>query len=63
MSKNINQQFNELNEILAWFEQPNVDVEEALSKFEQGIKLTEEIKKRLDVAENKIKVLKQKFEA
>jgi exodeoxyribonuclease VII small subunit len=61
MSKNLNQQFSELDELLAWFEKPDLDVEEALVKFDEGVKLTEAIKKRLNEAENKITVLKEKF--
>lgn len=52
----------ELNELVAWFDQPDIDVDEALKKFEHGVKLTEAIKKRLSEAENKITVLKQKFD-
>lgn len=61
MSKDLNQQFNELDQLLAWFEQPDLDVETALVKFDEGVKLTEAIKKRLNEAENKITILKEKF--
>ncbi|HSE29848.1 MAG TPA: exodeoxyribonuclease VII small subunit [Candidatus Saccharimonadales bacterium] len=61
MSKNLNDQFKELDELLAWFERPDLDVEEALAKFEEGVKLTDEIKKRISEAENKITILKEKF--
>jgi len=61
MSKNLNDQFKELDELLNWFEKPDLDVEQALAKFEEGVKLTESIKKRINDAENKINVLKQKF--
>lgn len=58
----LSQQLAELDELVAWFDQPDIDLDEALQKFEQGIKLTEEIKKRLAEAENKINVLKQRFD-
>lgn len=61
MSKNLNDQFNELDELLNWFEKPDLDVEQAISKFEEGVKLTEAIKKRINEAENKITILKEKF--
>jgi exodeoxyribonuclease VII small subunit len=61
MSKNLNDQFKELDELLSWFEKPDLDVEQAIAKFEEGVKLTEAIKKRINEAENKITVLKEKF--
>lgn len=60
--KTINQQIQELDELLEWFEQPDLDIEQALKKFDQGVDLAEAIKKRLAEAENKIKVLKQRFD-
>lgn len=60
--KSLSDQMAELNELVAWFDQPDIDVDEALKKFDQGIKLTEAIKKQLAEAENKITVLKQKFD-
>lgn len=61
-TKNLNQQLQELDELLAWFEQPNVDLEEALKKFDQGVELAEAIKKHLSKVENKITVLKERFD-
>lgn len=60
--KNLNQQLQELDELLAWFEQPDIDLEEALQKFDQGLVLAESIKKRLVKVENKITVLKERFD-
>lgn len=60
--KNLNDQLAALDALVAWFDRPDIDVEEALKKFEEGIALTEEIKKQLKEAENKIAVLKQKFD-
>lgn len=55
-------QLAELDELLAWFDKPDVDLDEALAKFDQGIKLTEEIKDRLTTFENKVTVLKKRFD-
>ncbi|HEU5187305.1 MAG TPA: exodeoxyribonuclease VII small subunit [Candidatus Saccharimonadales bacterium] len=61
-TKNLNDQLNELDTLLTWFEQPNIDLEEALQKFDQGVALAESIKKRLVKIENKITVLKERFD-
>lgn len=55
-------QLAELDELLAWFDKPDVDLDEALAKFDQGVKLTEEIKDRLTTFENKVTVLKKRFD-
>lgn len=61
-SKSLSKQLAELDALVAWFDQPDIDVDEALKKFEAGMALTKEIKKQLAEAENKITVLKQKFD-
>ncbi len=60
--KSLNQQMRELDELLAWFEQPDIDLEEALKKFDEGVLLAEAIKKHLSKVENKITVLKERFD-
>lgn len=55
-------QINELENLVTWFEQDDVDLEEAIAKFEQGSQLAEQIKERLNSLENKITVLKQRFD-
>jgi exodeoxyribonuclease VII small subunit len=55
-------QLAELDELLAWFDQPDLDLDQALAKFDQGVKLTEEIKERLATFENKVTVLKKRFD-
>lgn len=61
--KPLNKQLEELEELVAWFEREDIDLEEAIQKFEEGNKLAGEIKERLNSLENKITVLKEKFEA
>jgi exodeoxyribonuclease VII small subunit len=61
-SKTLNEQLQELEELIAWFEGDDIDLEEAISKFEQGSELAGEIKGRLHTLENKITVLKERFE-
>ena len=58
----ISDKLSELEELLAWFEQDDLDIEEALKKYEQGQTLASDIKKRLADVENKITVLEKKFD-
>lgn len=61
-SNNIAVKLTELEELLAWFEQDDLDIEEALKKYEKGQELAVDIKKRLTEVENKITVLEKKFD-
>lgn len=58
----LQQQMAELDDLLAWFDQPDIDLDEALKRFDDGVKLTEELKTRLQNLENKISVLKERFD-
>ncbi|HKX24564.1 MAG TPA: exodeoxyribonuclease VII small subunit [Candidatus Saccharimonadales bacterium] len=57
----LNDQLRELDELIAWFDRDDFDLDEALKKFDDGIKLTEQIEERLSKLENKITVLREKF--
>lgn len=61
-TKPLHDQLAELDVLLAWFDKPDLDLDEALQKFDEGVKLVEGIKKQLGTLENKITVLKQKFD-
>lgn len=52
-----------LDETVAWFEQDDFDIEQAITKFEQGSQLATEIKARLDILENNVTVLKERFDS
>ncbi len=58
----LQKQLTELDELLMWFEQDDFDLEEALGKYEHGMALVEQIKKRLVDVENKVTVLQRKFD-
>lgn len=60
-NKPLTDQLKELDELIAWFDQDNLDLDEALKKFDEGVKLTEEIEARLSKLENKITVLRERF--
>ncbi len=53
--------FAELEEISAWFERGEADVDAGLQKFERAMLVADALKKKLDEAENKVKEIKQKF--
>lgn len=52
--KTYKQQREELDELLAWFDQDDMDVEEALVKYKQAIKLAKDLQEYLQKAENSI---------
>lgn len=53
--KNYRQMSEQLDEILAWFESENVDLDEALGKYEQALQLIDEMQNYLETAENKVR--------
>ncbi len=53
--------FQELEQITAWFETEEVDLDEGLKKFERGLELASVCKKKLTEVENKVVELKKKF--
>jgi len=56
---NFSKSYQELQKIVAWFEKEEVDLEEGISKFEEGTKIVKELKEYLEKMENKIKELKK----
>ena len=55
--------FQELETIAAWFEQGGTDLDQGLEKFERAMTIADALKKRLAVAENKVKEIKKRFNA
>lgn len=53
--------FQELEDITAWFETAEVDLDEGLKKFERGLELAQVCKVKLSEVENKVIDLKKKF--
>lgn len=58
----VQEQIDELNQLIEWFEREDVDVEQALKKFEEADKLAQAIEKRLVTLENDVTILKQRFD-
>lgn len=61
-NRTLAQQLADLDELLAWFDQEDFDLDQALAKFDEGVALTKAIEQRLTKLENKIKVLKTRFD-
>lgn len=53
--------FKELEEIVEWFEDAEVDLEEGLTRFERGLELASQCRTRLKDVENKVTKIKAKF--
>ena len=56
-SKSIESRLSELEAILEELESGDLELDKALKKFEQGVKLSRECQKTLEDAELKIKIL------
>lgn len=59
--QNMSQAFSELEEIVAEFEEGNIDLEESLPKFKKGLELAKFLKKRLKTLENEIVEIRDQF--
>lgn len=60
---NLKDKLAELEKLLEWFDKDDLDIEEALAKFESGSELADAIREQLTAIENKITVLEKKFDA
>jgi len=60
--KNYRQMSEDLAGIMAWFEGEQVDLDEAVTKYEQAMKLLAEMEAYLKIAENKVKKIAAKFD-
>ena len=58
----LKEQLTQLEELIASFEGDNIDLEQAIDKFEQGSALAGQIQERLAHLQNKITVLKERFD-
>lgn len=53
----------ELEEITAWFESTDVDLDAGLAKFERGMELATELKTHLATVENRVEKIRERFSA
>lgn len=61
-TKTLKELLAEFDAIVDRFDNDDLDVEKALSQFEKGSKLADEIKAQLKAAKNKIELVKRKFD-
>ena len=62
-NNSLQEQLAKLDELVAWFEGDEFELEQALDKYRQAEMLAAEIEKELATFKNEITVLKQKFDA
>ena len=60
-SKNVSELFQELEEIVEWFSSEKVELEESLSKYEQGLEIIQQLESKLGKIDDKLKVIHKKF--
>jgi exodeoxyribonuclease VII small subunit len=53
----------ELESITQWFEAEEIDLDQALVKFERGMELAERLRKHLSGIETKVEKIKGRFKA
>jgi exodeoxyribonuclease VII small subunit len=54
---NFKKAFAELEEISTWFQNPDIDLDEALKKYERGLALIKEAQAYLKKTENEFRVV------
>lgn len=60
-TKSINELMAELDALLVWFNSGEVDIDEAVKKFDEATKIADQIKERLAETENRIKEIELKL--
>ncbi len=53
--------FERLEKLVEWFEGEDLDLDEGIAKFEEGLELAGVCKKKLLEVENKVKSLQEKY--
>lgn len=61
-NQSFSEKFEELEEIVSYFEGSQLDVDESLAKFERGVELSKELQKYLETAQNKVEKIKLTFD-
>ena len=59
--KNLNSKITELDKQVEWFYSDEFELEQAVDKYKQAVKLAKEIEQDLDNLKNEIKVLSEDF--
>jgi exodeoxyribonuclease VII small subunit len=61
--KTYQQLAEELNKLIEWFESDQLNLDEAVEKYEQAMVLLQKMEDHLKSAENKVKKIAVKFDA
>ena len=59
--KSLNSKINELDKQVEWFYSDEFELEQAVDKYKQAVKLAKEIEKDLGSLKNEIEVLSENF--
>ena len=59
--KTLRELLDEFEQIVAWFDGENLDVEAALAQYEKGAKLAAQIREKLAREKNKIEIIRRNF--
>lgn len=60
-AKSFQQKMTELDELIAWFDSDQIELEQAIEKYDQALKLSQELEQELSEAKNKIEIINKKF--
>lgn len=61
-SSSIQTKMKQLEEIVEWFESQDVDIDEALTKYEAGLQLADELQEDIKSTKNKFTKIKKSFD-
>ena len=61
-NRSIAEKTAELNELVAWFDSDEFQLEAALNRFEEARRLSDEITKDLDELKNEVEIVRQNFD-
>ena len=53
---------DELSELMEWFETDKVNLDKAVAKYEQALKLLDKMENYLKTAQNKVKKIEARFD-
>jgi exodeoxyribonuclease VII small subunit len=56
-----NQSYQELEDIVSWFDRDDLDLEEGLAKFERGLTLAKQCQEKLDQVSRRVEEISAKF--
>jgi len=64
MSKKFNfaESFDDLTKLVESLESGDIDLDKALTNYEEGLKIIQDCKKHLSSVENKVKVIREKYD-